>query len=97
MNHDKDRSVQSAIALLRNAHVHPIDSKNKKELLIDQKNYPAEICFEARKILLAIIDKYLLIFGSYTGYYFNRLTEKRDSFSKETCLHIMLKYASGKR
>lgn len=95
MSHTDDHSVQSAIALLRNAHLHPNDTKTK--LLLDRKNYPSEICFEARKTLLAIIDKYLLIFGSYTGYYFNRLTEKDDSFSKETCLHIMLKYASGKR
>ena len=97
MNHDKYHSVQSAIALLRNAHVHPIDSDNTRKLLIDPNNYPAEICFEAREILLAIIDKYLLIFGSYTGQYYNRLSKKSDSFSKETCLHIMLKYPSGKR
>lgn len=73
----KKMSVSEAVVNLRNRQVH--STKSKRESL---KSYSQNIVDEAREILLAIIDRYILNIGNYEEgrNYWNRLKRTYEPF-----------------
>lgn len=69
MVNERRQSVAETIVELRNHLVHSSEDKRSRLL-----GYNPIIFYEARNILLYIIERYLLAIGGYDRKYFNRLT-----------------------
>lgn len=73
MDHERRQSVAETIVELRNHLVHSSEDKRSRLL-----GYNPIIFYEARNILLYIIERYLLAIGGYDKKYFNRLTNNLE-------------------